>query len=124
MAQQPFTPAGVQQMQADLYLLSDADLQVEAALIRSDFRQWVADKFILDASQETYLANLQDEFVAIAAGQTGTAVTYRLGIIMVVPDEPQLASKLIRTTNVMQPVSSSDGTFGITGDLIFTIYYQ
>lgn len=47
----PFSPEGVQDLLAELYALPDPDLAIEANAISSDFKLWIADKFILSAGQ-------------------------------------------------------------------------
>jgi hypothetical protein len=120
----PFTPEGVQQMQEELYVKSDADLQAQAALIAGDFRQWVADMFFLSSAQQAYLYELDDSFVEMASFQLNTAVIWRLNVFLIVPAETMPASKLVRTTNNFVPVSSHEERYRVTGTLTFIFYYE
>lgn len=125
MPSQPFTPAGVQDKQDELYALPDPELHAEAAIIRSDFRNWVKANFTLDATQDSYLDNLPDTFVNPMACDTALAVHFRLPIVLVLFGPPS-ASKLIRTQPsfeyVFNPTSPGDGT-SATGNLTITLEY-
>ena len=120
----PFTPEGVLQMQNELYSQSDAYVHAQAALVRDDFRQWVADQFSLSSDQQAYLFELDEAFVQTAAFQLSTAITWRLSITLIVPAETMPTSKLIRTENNFVPVSSHDKRYRVTGSLTFILYYQ
>jgi len=123
MAQEPLTPAGVQQKQDDLYALSNNQLQAEVDLIRADFRSWMKDNFILNSSQETYLDNMGDEFIEHASVRTGIATINRLPIYLIVPT-PGGVSKYIRTQDTMVTLWNQTAGLTATGDLTFEIIYQ
>lgn len=101
MAKVPFTSAGAATKIQELYALSDAALLTQANLIRSAFRAWINDNFILDASQQAYLAGLDSLFVAYISQQLGMGVQHRLPVTLTAPPAatapaPELrASKLI-----------------------------
>lgn len=122
MAKQPFTPAGVQAKQTELYALPDNQLLVQADLIRSDLRQWTKDNFILDAAQTTYLDAIDAEWISFSGALTGLAVEYRRPIILTIIG-PVSASKLIRTPNDLVATTSASG-ITVDGTLTFEIEYQ
>lgn len=122
MPQQPFTPAGVQAKFAELYALSDNDLNAQADLVRTSFRTWIPDNFLLNGDQLIYLDNLSEDWVRLSASQLAFAITYRLPVILVVP-EPSGASKLIGSSSDMQAYDNN-GIVEATGSLTFTIAYR
>ncbi len=122
MAKQPFTPAGVQTKQTELYALPDNQLIAQADLIRTDLRQWTKDNFILDATQTTYLDGIDAEWISFSGALTGLAVQYRRPVILTIIG-PVSASKLIRTPNDLIVTTSSAG-IEVDGTLTFEIEYQ
>lgn len=122
MAQEPFTPAGVQQKQADLYVLPDTQLKAQANLVRADFRQWVKDNFLLDTNQTNYLDGIDNRWVQLVSCQTGFAIENRLPIDLVVVG-PITASKLIRNPNTLF-ATWGPGGFEAGGSMTFEIVYQ
>jgi hypothetical protein len=124
MTQQPFTPAGVQQMQAELNQLSPSDLQTQVNLIQSDLRSWVSDNFTLDSDQQTYLQQIDDSFMNYAGNLTGFAVANKLTISLTVkPNNPPKPLKLIHIKDDIEAIDSADG-FSVTGNLYYTVDYQ
>ncbi len=67
MAVQPFTPDGVQNKQAELYELSDIDLQTQRDLIKDELRTWVTDNFSLTEDQVSYLNNMDEAYISYTA---------------------------------------------------------
>jgi len=122
MAKQPFTPAGVQTKQTELYALPDNQLIAQADLIRTDLRQWTKDNFILDATQTTYLDGIDAGWISFSGALTGLAVQYRRPVILTIIG-PVSASKLIRTPNDLIATTSSAG-IEVDGTLTFEIEYQ
>jgi len=124
MTPQPFTPAGVQQLQAELNQLSPADLQTQVNLIQSDMASWVSNNFTLTADQQTYLGGIDDRFMNYAGNLTAFAVANNLPISLTVkPNQPPKPLKLIHIDDTMA-VASSPGGFSVTGNLYFTVDYQ
>ncbi len=122
MTVQPFTPAGVNAKQAELYALQDNELVAQADLIRTDLRQWTKDNFILDAAQFTYLDGIDAEWISFSGSLTGLAVQYRRPVILTIIG-PVSASKLIRTPNDLVATTSATGVT-VNGTLTFEIDYQ
>lgn len=120
MTQRPFSPEGVQQKMNDLYQLNDADLFIQADAVQSDFKQWIIDNFTLDTTQNNFLNNLDDRFVAHASSNSSLAIKNRLSIILIRPVIPSPASKLIEMQNDIHPFQGPTG-YGVSGSLIFTV---
>ena len=121
MAQQPFTPDGVQQKQAELNQLSQSDLQAQANLISSDLRSWVSDNFSLDQNQQAYLTAMADQFISYAANLTAFAVVNKLPVTLTV--EPQKPFKLIHVIDSIDCVTSPNG-FSVTGGVTYEVEFQ
>jgi hypothetical protein len=122
MPSQPLTPAGVQAKIAELYALPDTQLAAQADLVRTNFRDWVADNFTLSTEQLSHLDDLNEQWVQLAACQTAFAMNYRLSIEFVVPT-PSGASKLIGSSSDMR-VYDNGGAIEAEGGLTFSIEYE
>jgi hypothetical protein len=122
MAQQPFTPAGVQAKQAELNALSQQNLQAQANLIRSNFQSWITNNFILNQTQQTYLNQANSEWIKLAAGLTAYAVENKLTVLLAVNGTPT-TFKLIHISNSIVADNSPSG-FTTSGTLTFTITYS
>jgi hypothetical protein len=124
MTKQLFTPAGVQAKVAALYALPEADLQKEAGLMRTDFRNWLSANFSLDTKQAVYLAGIDIRFLEYAGQLTATSVSARLDISLVAPNPPDIfSSKYIKAGKTPTPKYDSGGGYSVTGSLEFTIGY-
>ena len=58
MEKQPLTNLGIATLIANLYALSQEDLQIEIDSIAMNFDSWLISHIILNPSQESYLINL------------------------------------------------------------------
>jgi hypothetical protein len=125
MPQQPFTPAGVQQKQVDLYALSNNALLVEANAIRNDLKAWLITNFIMTAAQQTYLNGMSSQFIQLASCRTGFAVENRVPIVLDAPTPlpPPSMSKIVRTKDFMNGAYSQASGFVVTGQLVFELVY-
>ena len=121
MTQQPLTTAGVQAKQDELYALSDPDLQIQADLIRSDFRNWISTNFVLDASQQTYLNNIDNDWISYNAQATALGISQRLPVLFEKNGSGSL--KLVHSDHQINCGWSSNG-LTVTGNLAFSISYQ
>jgi len=120
----PFTPSGVQDMQADLYALPDTQLELVAYHIQTDFSGWIQQTFDLDPGQQTFLINLSPFFITSSGFSTALAVRNRLAIRLVTPAlKGMLTEKLIRKTNNLVDESDGDGGYEASGELEFEILY-
>jgi hypothetical protein len=123
MTPQPFTPAGVQQMQAELNQLSASDLQTQVDLMQSDLRSWVSNNFTLDADQQTYLQQIDSRFMDYAGYLTGFAVLNQLTVSLTVQPQNQKTFKLIHISNTIVGTYSPDG-FSVSGSVTYEVEYQ
>jgi hypothetical protein len=124
MAQQPLTSAGVQAKITELYGLSDTLLTDQANLIRSDFKNWISNNFILSSSQLTYLSGIDDQWIQVAAADTSCAVQHRLPVSLnpyTIPPSP-ISKKIHHTPNITVTDDSVSG-FSVTGSITFDIIY-
>jgi predicted alpha/beta hydrolase len=80
----PFTPLGVQDMQAALYALTDTQLELVAQLIETDFGAWVTNTFQLDPSQLLYLDGMNATFLQSLGQRTALAVRHRLPLVVMI----------------------------------------
>lgn len=129
MTKVPFTLAGAVTKIQGLYALSDAALLVQAELIRSGFQTWINHNFVLDASQQTYLAQVDSLFVSYVGQQLGMAVQHRLPVSLAVPvsraDTRRPISKLISCrVNLFSVEYSPDAGTTASGNLSFTVAYK
>jgi len=121
------TPQGVADQLAALYALSDSDLEKEANSIKSDFRNWVKNHFILSENQKKYLNDLPDRSVLYFGEQCWFCFLYRLNITFIYPSPPSAISRVGKWCDCASStklVTSNDGTNTGTGDVTFTIRYR
>lgn len=111
MPTQPLTPSGVQLKLDELYALSDPALQLEAESLQSDYQGWIAANFTLTTEQQTYLANLDAQFIEYVAFNSAFAMRNRLSMSLAILN-PSAASKLVRTVSSM--IVTQDPTGGVT----------
>lgn len=126
MTQEPFTTAGVQQKVTDLYALPDPDLFDEAEAVRLDFPMWLKDNFILSLAQETYLDNMDAQFIDSAACDTAIAMEFRLPITLTETGSFSAfvrASKLIKKKNNVTMEYAVSGGVNAVGTLDYEIIY-
>lgn len=125
MAQEPLTPAGVQQKQTDLYALSDNALQAEATAIRSNFIAWLYVNFIVNAAQLTYLNGMDGRWLQQAAAETAFAIENRLLITFTAPNPlpPPTVSKIVELDKKQIVKFSKAEGYTVEGSLEFKIIY-
>lgn len=122
----PFTPQGVQDMQAALYALPNDQLHAMALSIRADFVAWLQDMFEFSPSQLEFIQNLNPFFLISAGDSTAMAAYNRLPITLTLIDKSDNrrstgTGKLIRKKNNTQESGDGDGEYEGEGDLEFEI---
>jgi len=125
MSKFPFTNDGAADLFAALYQLPDEVLQEEIILVQQNFKEWVANHFILSTDQESYLNNLPATFTQSAGALTALAMSNRLPVMLNKPDEsaPTLRKgKLVDTKNSIT-TQYEDGTATASGEVVFNITY-
>lgn len=122
MAQQPFTPAGVQAKLDELYVLPDASLYAEADQVRDDFSNWMKVNFALTTEQDVYLDSLPLDFITPTAFDTSMAIRYRRPITLTQLG-PVSASKLVRTSPALEYTYDPLGGISVAGSVSITVEY-
>jgi len=122
MAQQPFTPAGVQAKLDELYVLPDASLYFEADQVRDDFRNWMKANFSLTTEQDAYLDALPGDFVTPTAFDTSMAIRHRRPITLTQLGTVS-ASKLIRTVPALEYIYDPVTGVSVAGAVSITVEY-
>lgn len=131
MQKVPFTPAGVSDLLTQIYALPDPQVQQEAAACAANFRLWIDNNFILDASQFSFLEQIDDQFIASAASEVQHFILNRLPISLIkaeqnhnVPDNNgEDRGKLIDLGKGKQSSFDSNAGFAESESLTFTISY-
>lgn len=121
-----FTPAGVQQKLNDLYALTDPELAIEAAAVKSDLRLWMNNNFNLNTDQQNYLTNLDDRAVDYIGDEASFFFTYRLSIVLI-QDQPTGDSdqlKWVHTENTAKIAANDEGDFTAEGTFTIEIVYE
>lgn len=124
----PFTNAGFQAEQAELYQLPEAQLQVQAQQVLLGFKTWMFDHFLLSAEQVAFLDMIDQQMISFLAALTSSAIGNRLEIVLIKAEKSSLKDddkkrKIIRTENNMTAGASSSGEYGASGALLIIIEY-
>lgn len=122
MTPQSFTPSGVTALQSELNALSASDLETQVSSILSDFKSWLNTNFTLTTDQQTYLSNMDSQFITYASRQTAFAVWNKLTISLSVSGDPT-TFKLIHISDDIVCTNSPDG-FSATGNLYYEVVYE
>lgn len=126
MKRQPFTNAGFQALQNELYQLPDHELQLQANLVLNDFMPWLELHFELSVSQLAFLDQIDPRMKYSLTHNTSFAIANRAPIILIKPEASLRTEakerKIIRDNVTI--TSSSDDDFELDGELIITIEYQ
>ncbi|PSK90798.1 hypothetical protein [Taibaiella chishuiensis] len=112
----PFTPDGVTLKTADLYVLDDSDLLIEAKEMVKDLYAWTALNFTLSTKQHTYFSLLPPNVLFAWGALLATAILHRSVIVMQdVPNNygpprrtKQVAIEFCGVTNYFPPISGID----------------
>ncbi|RYF19636.1 MAG: hypothetical protein EOO42_14005 [Flavobacteriales bacterium] len=123
----PFSNAGFQALQQQLYLLNDADLQATANTVFNHFNNWMFENFELSASQVGFIESLNPKMTTLLASQTAMAMVNRLPINLIKPDSQMntllRGSKLIRPEAKVAASSEGEEGFEMEGNLNIEITY-
>ncbi|RYG54092.1 MAG: hypothetical protein EOO01_02530 [Chitinophagaceae bacterium] len=125
----PFTNAGFQALQVELYQLPDAELMVQAQLIQSDFKFFAQDNFELDAEQSAFLDTVDQHMIAFLAATGSNAVANRQEITLIKEDKPLLKGddrkrKIIRAEEKSAARATSTGEYEVSSSLDISITYE
>ncbi|WP_313155976.1 hypothetical protein [Sphingobacterium multivorum] len=129
MAKVPFTPDGFDDLQTTLYALTNAELEVEANAVFTDYISWVDDHVVLNAAQLAYLNALDPVFITQLASRASIAFLNRLPLNLVLPPDydptaiPSVGKWFLDGSTIA--VSNSPGqTVTATGELIYEIQFE
>jgi len=124
-----FDEPGVQMLISELYQLPDEQLKAEADALKTDYRRWMDNHFILAATQLAFLARIDDRFINQAALQTSTFLIARLPIRLVKATGADTAGKtsegkIVDLDKKSSSRYSDEGGFEEGETLVYTISYQ
>ncbi|TRW21945.1 hypothetical protein FMM05_19340 [Flavobacterium zepuense] len=124
MAQELFTPDGMAAKVAELYALNQTQLNAQANLIQSSFKDWVDDNFTLTTDQAAYLSGLNGTFLTELTNATSDSVRKRHSIKLSTSGDGTVGSKFFRFIKCLKGAYSTGGVNEVIGELEFTIAYQ
>jgi hypothetical protein len=123
----PFSNVGFQNLQKQLYKLSDALLEIQSDFILINFKKWMTDSFILSDAQIAFIDSQDEKMIKFLASQSSIAISNRLPITLVKPtvniQKQQLDSKLIRPESNFRTLFNDHGKIEIYGSLTIHISY-
>jgi hypothetical protein len=124
-----FDEPGVQLLLAELYQLPDDQLNKEADALKTDYRKWVENHFLLATSQLSFLKKIDDRFINEAALYTSSFLIARLPITLVKAAKEATAAKdgdgkIIDLDKKSSSRYSDESGFEEEETLIYTISYQ
>lgn len=126
MQKQPFTQAGFEALQTELYALDDVKLQLEADAIILNFRGWLYKHFELDQDQLDFLDQIDQRAVRFLESQTSFAVANRLAIALEKPmtSRDDKTGKVIKTKSNFEAEAGIDEPMDAEGNLLIQISYE
>jgi hypothetical protein len=123
----PFSNVGFQNLQEQLYQLSNSLLEIQTNFILMNFKKWMSESFILSNEQIAFIESQDEKMIKFLASQTSIEVGNRLPITLVKPVlnnlKQQLDSKLIRPESNFRTLFNDDGKIEIYGNLTIHISY-
>lgn len=123
----PFSNAGFQALQQELYVLNDADLQVVTNTVATHFNGWMSENFELTTSQVAFISSLNSQMTTLLASQTAMALINRLPINLIKPESQintfMRGSKFIRSKVAIDGSSEGEEGFEVEGGLDIEINY-
>lgn len=123
----PFSNAGFQAMQQELYALNDAELQVVTNTVSAHFNDWMVQNFELSPSQVSFIESLNPKMTKLLGSQTAMAMINRLPINLNKPLSSM--NPLLRGSKFIRPKVTTDGSsegdegFEVDGGLEIEISY-
>ncbi|WP_113653417.1 hypothetical protein [Pedobacter namyangjuensis] len=126
MKKYPFSDAGFQAMQKDLYALTDQELQVVANAVANHFNSWMSENFDLTESQIAFIEGQQPQMTAFLSTQTSFAMVNRLPITLIKPESK--INALMRGAKLIRPKVKAEmipdgGPYHASGNLDIEITY-
>ncbi len=123
----PFSSAGVQQWQDDLYAQPDSALQAEARSVSEGLVGWLPQRFALTADQVAFLNSGHPALLHVWSVEVAYAITQRIPIVLNKPDTPPPMgvrnTKLVLTEEELEWLEQNTKQRGGKGKLVFNITY-
>ncbi|WP_025144928.1 hypothetical protein [Pedobacter jeongneungensis] len=123
MIKKPFTEDGVAAKESELYALPDTNLKIETALIRSAFKNWIADNFALDSNQASYLQLIDPKFIDSISTEVADSIENQLPIKIEFPLQT-IGAKFLEKGNALIYTFEPNNGVKVTGQLQIRIFYQ
>ncbi|MCX2429896.1 hypothetical protein [Pedobacter sp. GR22-10] len=123
MTKQAFTEDGVATKEAELYALSSTDLYTETSQIRTDFKTWFTNNFVLDGSQLSYLVGIDPKFITSVASEVADSIENQLPIKIEFP-LVTIGAKFLEKGNALLYTFEPNTGLRVSGQLQINIYYQ
>lgn len=126
MKQFPFTPKGVEDKLNELYALSDSALDLQADAIETNFKLWIAQNFLLNPAQATFLTGIDDPAARYYGQQCSICFQHRLDIVLIYPLPPINPgyAKWPVSSNTIKIEVDDTGQVIASGVLTFTMTYR
>lgn len=123
----PLTTQGVQDLLAQLYAFSNAELNEEADALTLDFKRWIKKHFDLLPHQEKFLIDLNENFSNYSSIRSGFALRNRLKIEFITPTDirrttEEEGKRIKSLDNTTQSTNETDNS-GAGGSMIFEVTY-
>ena len=123
----PFSSAGVQQWQSDLYAQPDPVQQEEAQSVAAGLTSWLPARFDLTADQVAFLNSGDPSLLHVWSVEVAYAITKHIPIVLNKPDSPPPVgvrnTKLVLTEEELKWLEENSKQEGDKGKLTFTITY-
>jgi hypothetical protein len=121
----PLTPDGVAKKLERLYRLGNKDRKLLADIIRSEFKYYIKDNFLLNEQQTEYLANMDEAVADYYGSQCSICLNYRLPIEFIYPmTADQKNTKWMVASNNIVVGIDGNGHNEVSGSLTFTMIYK
>ena len=125
MSKVPLTPAGIADLQDNLYALADGPLFVEAAAVHADFPTWVDEHIILSPGQLGWLRGIDQLFLDYLAAKTAIALRNRLPLELTLPTASATPTgKWFLDKDPITPCWQGTGDITATGTLSYELGYS
>ena len=119
------TPAGVAEVTAGLYALSNAELILQTDQVASDFVSWMEDKFDLTPSEIEYIKTAPIEVVKFWGYAFASALVTRGPITFpTIPDNPEPRRAKELRENMIGDLRYDNATKKMTGSIQTTIAFK
>ncbi|MGJ1435677.1 hypothetical protein [Sphingobacterium sp. UGAL515B_05] len=119
------TPAGVAEVTASLYALSNAELILQTDLVASDYVSWMQDKFDLTPSELEYITSAPIQVVKFWGYAFASALITRGPIIFpTIPENPEPRRAKELRENMIGELRYDNASKTMTGSIQTTIAFK